>query len=67
MTRSAPAASAASTEGVISASSASPFSCVVLPRETPFSTSRSEYPLPRSAAAWSTSFKTTSMPAFAHT
>ena len=42
MTRSAPSASAGSTEGLIRASSASPFSWVTLPRSTPLATSFSE-------------------------
>ncbi len=42
ITRSAPAAAAGSSVGVIRASSSSPFSCVERPRETAFSTSACE-------------------------
>ena len=66
MTRSAPAAAAGSSVAVIRASSASPFSCVTFPRETPLATKASEYPLPLSAASCETSLRTTSMPLLAH-
>ena len=67
MTRSAPAASAASAVGVIRARTSSAASRVIFPRDTALSRIPAEYALPFSAASTATSFSTTSMPARAQT
>lgn len=66
MTASQPARSCGSAVAWIRASSSSRFSGVVRPLATALSRSPAEYALPRSAASALTSFRTTSMPAFAH-